>query len=405
MKKLGIYGGSFSPPHNGHVKSALAFYDSMELDELRILPAGVPPHKVLEGDATAADRLEMTRRAFSSKVCKSRNILVDDYEVRNEGKSFTYMTLEHFSAPDVRLYLLVGSDMFLSLETWKKPETIFALACVVVNRRETDGDPGTFEEKKEYFEKTFGAKVCMPRFKPIVLSSTDLRRQFSEGIPALRLAKLMNAGVLDYIIEAGLYGYTDACLDALRRQLPARAPKRVAHILSTEKEALRIAHLAGLSEKETFILRKAALLHDITHEASYEEQLGLFKKYRMDLSEADRNSPTILHQFTGACVARDVFDLEKEGCEAIACHTTGKPDMTMIDMILCLADYIEKTRAYPDCIALRRYFYDKAQSGVTRQLLSDCMRRYLESTVAHLTEKGCFIHPQTLETLAYFEKL
>ena len=167
-----------------------------------------------------------------------------------------------------------------------------------------------------------------------------------------------------------------------------------------------MARLLLLPPKEVFILRKAALLHDITHELSFEEQMALFKKYRRQPTEDDLKSPTVLHQYTGALVAKDLFDLEDEGCAAIDCHTTGKPDMTLSEMVLCLADYIEKTRAYPECIALRRYFYDRAQNGrVTGALLNDCMYRYLQNTVDHLTEKGYFIHPRTLQALAYFKTI
>jgi len=411
MKKLGIYGGSFSPPHNGHVKSALAFYDACALDELLVIPAGIPPHKLLSGDATAEDRLNMTKLAFSEEICAGRKVRVDDYEVRKEGRSYTYETLQHFSSPDVELFLLIGSDMFLSLDTWMKPEIIFSLCTVIVNRRETDFEAELFTEKKEAYEQTYGARIVISSFRPLVVSSSSVRALLAEGQAAgeknrYELRRALDEKVLDYIIEKDLYGYVDATLDALRAQVAGKlSEQRLAHVLSVEKEVLSMSRLLGLTQKETFILRKAALLHDITHELPLDKQLEIFARFGKKPSGDDLKSPAILHQITGALVADRDYSLEKEGVAAISCHTTGKPDMTLLEMALCLADYIEKTRPYPDCKALRRYFYERAQNGrVTAALFTDCMRRYLRATVDHLNEKGAFIHPQTLEALAYYEK-
>ena len=404
MKKIGIFGGSFSPPHNGHVKSALAFYDDLCLDELRVIPAGIPPHKILMGDATPEDRLNMVKIAFSPERCGDRTVIADDCEIRREGRSYTYETLEHFARPGAELYMLVGTDMFLSLDDWAKPELIFRYATVVVNRREKDFDESLFEEKKAHYEATYGARVLIPPYHPLVTSSSDIRALLKAGENCYELRRALDPKVLDYIVEHDLYGFADAALDRIRSRLPEFvSEKRIGHVLSVEKESIAMARLLGFTNKETFVARKAALLHDVTHERSFEEQQELFEKYRLPFTKDDAESPAVLHQFTGAAVARDLFSLEEEGCAAIACHTTGKPHMTTGEMLLCLADYIEKTRPYPFCRDLRRYFYEKAQNGrVGKALLIDCMKRYLTQTVGHLTEQGAHIHSLTLEALDYF---
>ena len=404
MKKIGIFGGSFSPPHKGHVKSALAFYDALSLDELHVIPAGIPPHKILMGDATPEDRLNMVKLAFSPEKCGGRAVIADDCEIMREGRSYTYETLEHFAGPGRELYMLVGTDMFLSLDDWARPDLIFRNATVVVNRREKDYDESLFEEKKAHYEQAFGARVLIPPYHPLVTSSSEVRALLKSGETGYELRRALDPEVLDYIVEHDLYGCTDAALDRIRARLPEFvSEKRIGHVLSVEKESVSMARLLGLSRKEAFIARKAALLHDITHERSFEEQQELFKKYKLPFTSDEAESPAVLHQFTGAAVARDMFCLEEEGCAAIACHTTGKPRMTTGEMLLCLADYIEKTRPYPFCKDLRRYFYEKAQNGrVGKALLVDCMKKYLTQTVGHLTEQGAHVHSLTLEALDYY---
>ena len=99
MKRVGIYGGSFAPPHKGHLKSALSFYDECALDELYILPAGEPPHKTLQGNAGPEERFFMTELTFSKENCGARRIFVSDYDLKKAGKSYSFETAEHFAAP------------------------------------------------------------------------------------------------------------------------------------------------------------------------------------------------------------------------------------------------------------------------------------------------------------------
>ena len=153
MKRLGIYGGSFSPPHQGHLHAALHFYDEAQLDELIIMPAGKPPHKELDGGASNQNRLEMCKLLFSQKNVASRTVTVSDYEMQKAGSSFTYLTLSHFKNENTALFFLCGSDMFLSLDTWCHPEIIFSLATIFCCSREEDDMDALLAKKAEYEEE------------------------------------------------------------------------------------------------------------------------------------------------------------------------------------------------------------------------------------------------------------
>ena len=116
--RVGIYGGTFSPIHNGHIAAAKAFMEQMWLDILYVIPTGVTPHKIMKGDATAADRLEMCRLAFADMD----GVIVSDLEMKREGKSYTVDTLRELYDPEGRLFLLMGTDMLMTLDQWREPD-------------------------------------------------------------------------------------------------------------------------------------------------------------------------------------------------------------------------------------------------------------------------------------------
>ena len=204
IKRLGIYGGSFSPIHSGHVKAAQAFLESMELDKLLIMPSGLSPHKPKDPFATGEDKLNMCRLAFEGCEAYSKGrISVSDFEVRREGKSYTVYTLEHFASRTEKLYLLVGTDMFFTLSKWFRAEDIFKLADIVLMRRENDpvNTPLIKKTRAEY-ENSFGARIHEIDEPPIVISSTELREKLEAGLP---FEEFVPASVGDYIRENNLY--------------------------------------------------------------------------------------------------------------------------------------------------------------------------------------------------------
>ena len=151
-KRLGIYGGTFSPSHIGHVRAAEAFVKAAELDELLIIPALIPPHKELDYPDDPRKRLEMCRLAFGDidKAC------VCDIELCRKGKSYTVDTLTELTRDGRELFLLCGTDMILTLDTWRSPDEIFRLCTPVCIRRETSQSDALGVKLKEY-EAKYGA--------------------------------------------------------------------------------------------------------------------------------------------------------------------------------------------------------------------------------------------------------
>jgi len=202
-EKLGIYGGSFSPIHEGHIKSALAFLEVMRLDKLLIVPTANPPHKTVDG-ATADQRFEMARLAFEKEAAYIDGRLeISDFEMKREGKSYTIYTLEHYCSDDREPYMLFGTDMFLSLHRWYRAEDIFRLCKIVLMRRENDVENDVpIEEKKREYRDRFGADIYEIKEPPTVISSTELRLRIRLGDES---DNLIPPAVKEYIRKNNLY--------------------------------------------------------------------------------------------------------------------------------------------------------------------------------------------------------
>ncbi len=204
--RIGFMGGTFSPPHKGHLHSAKVFIKEAGLDRLIIIPAGVSPFKVgKEATASDNDRLEMARLCFlplSDEKCK---VSVSDMEILREGASFTVDTVNSLKEtyPDSELYMFVGSDMFLSLERWKSSEEIFR-KCFIYTRCREIGEREAMLSAKEKFEKNYGAEVLLSQDSEIVISSTDVRNAISTK-NFKTCQNLLTDSVLEYIIKGGLY--------------------------------------------------------------------------------------------------------------------------------------------------------------------------------------------------------
>lgn len=171
--RIGIFGGTFSPPHMGHVRAARAFIEDIELDKLLVIPTFISPHKEGQKIEDPALRMEMCRLAFKMERCQ-----VSDIEIRRGGKSYTVLTLEELAEiySGAELFLLCGTDMFLTLGKWFRAEDIFKMCTIVYVRRELEERvQWEIKEKNDLYTEQFGAKIRHITLKPIELSSTEVR--------------------------------------------------------------------------------------------------------------------------------------------------------------------------------------------------------------------------------------
>lgn len=196
--KIAIYGGSFNPIHLGHTEIIKVLNEKYDFDKILVIPSKISPHKVNNSSVTCEQRLDMCK--LSLKMIK--NCEVSDIEIKRDGISYTFITLEELKKiyPKSEFYLICGSDMFLSLLKWKKPEKIFELAKIIGFIRD-DEDLKVLEDYKLKLE-LMGAKVeiCTAKIPPF--SSTMVREAIKNGES---FQKYVDKSVMDYISTNNLY--------------------------------------------------------------------------------------------------------------------------------------------------------------------------------------------------------
>lgn len=368
---------------------------ALELDKLLLIPTRVPPHKALTEDVAGPEhRLEMTR--FAVQALNLDGVAeASDLELRREGKSYTLDTLREIRAlyPKGELFLLLGTDMFLTFHQWRHPEEIAKLCTLCAFHRSALDSAGDFASQKRRLERKFGAHVKFVDLQEVVdISSTRLRQM----LPAGQGREFLAPAVYGCILREGLYG-TNADLRRLSLEdlrcvaLSMLDPRRIPHVLGTEETAAALALRWGADEESA---RRAALLHDCTKKFDKELQMALCRQYGIEPDAAERREGKLLHAITGAAVAYADFGVSGEVRDAIRWHTTGKADMTLLEKIIYLADYIEPTRDFCDLTELRRLAFEDLDGAL---LLGFTM------AVEDLAKKGMPVHPNSVLARDYLK--
>ncbi len=384
-QKIGIFGGTFNPPHAGHILSAEAAAEQLGVDLLFFVPTGIPPHKALpEGTPSNQERLEMLHLAVDG----IKNAKILDLELKREGKSYTIDTIRTLQSeyPEATFYLMMGTDMFQTLETWQEHETLLSLVHPVVFNR---GEPGEAERNAAYaaqLKDQYGTNSTCINEEPVVISSSDLRKAIENGT----WNECVFPSVYGYILRKSLYGVQKDLKHLSIEELRAVAcsflkAKRIPHVMGTERAAIALAERWGARKKDA---QMAALFHDCTKRLEMEEQLKLCEKYGIVLDKLEQKTLKLLHAITGAEVARDVLGVSDSVYTAIRWHTTGRANMSLLEKVIYMADFIEETRNFPGVDTLRTLAFED---------LDKAMLLGLDMTIEEMNEMGAPIHFRTLE--------
>ena len=181
--------------------------------------------------------------------------------------------------------------------------------------------------------------------------------------------------------------------------------KRYFHTLEVEKMAARLGEIYSPEQIPT--LRAAALLHDVTKERTTEEHIAICEEAGLVVSDAERKSPKMFHAKTGALVIPQKYPefAIPELVSAVRYHTTGRADMTILEKIIYLADYIDMSRKFEDCVVLRNYFFDfdfeKASDDEALSHLNDTLIMSYNLTIRGLLEDNKHIDKTTFEARNY----
>lgn len=386
MQRIGIYGGSFQPPHIGHVRGAEYAQQALSLDKLFVIPAAQNPHKPV--DPAAPDpqqRLELARLAFSHIP----GVEVSAIELDRGGLSYTADTLQQLkmAEPEAELVLLLGSDMLESFPRWHKYEQICRLAKLAVIHR------GGREETQRVYQlanelEQLGAQITVLPNPVTAISSTQLRRMLILGCADAYLPEKVAAYIRENrLFETGqdLKNLPEPQLEAMVKKL--LKPERVAHVLGCRDTAVALARRWGA---DPVAAARAGLLHDVTKALDGPLQLCFCQSYRVSLDEFSRQNPKTLHALTGSLAAQRVFGEGEAVVEAIRTHTTAEPGMNTLQKIIYVADYMEPNRSFPGVEQLRHLAFTD---------LDGALRLGLEMTLHLLQQQGSEISPQSRQAL------
>ena len=387
MERIGIYGGTFNPPHIGHMRAAAHAAEVLKLDRLLLIPNGSAPHKIVADGASGEQRLQMLQ--LSARGLKMAE--VSDIELKREGKSYTADTIAQLRElyPEEELVLMMGTDMFLSFLTWYHPERIMENASLAVFYRGEKNEQAAIADQKEKLE-AMGAKITLVANPVTAISSTDLRRML-----IFRCADpFLCPGVGDYIREHGLYGtgkdFRNLPMDVLEREVVALLKEnRVAHVLGCRDAAVALAERYGADVTDA---ARAGLLHDITKAIDGPLQLTLCDEYGILLNKFSQENPKTLHALTGSLVAEQIFGENEAVVTAIRYHTTGRPDMSLLEKIIYMADYIEANRNFPGVEEMRKAAFED---------LDVAMLMGLESATAHVRRQGQELAAATTDAVKF----
>ncbi len=379
--RIGIYGGTFNPPHFGHKKLATDLKSKANLDKIIVIPTFVPPHKDSENIAAGSHRIEMCKLLFNEEYFE-----VSDIEISREGKSYTYDTLCELKKlyPNDELHLIIGSDMLLCFHKWYRFEDILSMATLCVATRQ---EKTTRDELKRYAfdvlhknEKT--GDIIIADFEPFECSSTDVRLHLSLGIDIYCYVPKD----VDRYIKINLL-YDSPYMEykkLLRRKLD---DYRFYHSLNVAESAKLLALQYGEDEERAYL---TGLLHDCMKNENDEDMLQTIEKGGIILSRTEKNNPKLWHAIAGAVYLKTELCIkDDEIISAVRYHTTGKAGMTTLEKIIYIADYISVERDYPDVETMR--FLAVAKT------LDEAALYSLQYTLKSLSEKKMPIHEDSLE--------
>lgn len=364
--KVGIFGGTFNPPHNTHIRIAEQAKSQLLLDKLIVVPCGVPPHKTCEVSSRA--RLALTRQAFCGIA------EVSDYEINKSGKSYTVETLRHFAGvfPSAQFFLVMGGDSFRNFGSWYCPQEIASLATLAVAER----SGATLDAAKQDALHRFNAKTEFLNVSPDAVSSTEIRLRYEFGLDN---AEFVPPAVDAYVLQHDLYAEFRPMAQKLKTYLD---DKRFMHTFYVVKRGLELA-----GDEEAYKTFLACLLHDCAKNIPESDYA------RYDFTPPPDMPKPVVHSFLGARVACQDFGVTDEDVlSAIAYHTTGCPDMTRLQKIVYVADKTEQTRPYP--------LAHLTQGSLDEQLVKCLLEANSYTTAHHGTDE----YSLSVQTLNYYCK-
>lgn len=373
MKKIAIFGGTFNPIHNGHINLIRGFDARLHFDHILLIPSHMPPHKEAPDLIPGEERCAMCRLACQ----EDPRFETLSLELQRKGPSYTVETLRQLREryPGDKLYLIVGSDMFLSITTWYQYQEILKMATLCAAPRDRDQLDELYRWQLRLDEIKAKSVVCDIPLLPI--SSTLIRGKLARGED---VADLLPPAVLGYIREHRLYQGPPAQERYARYEAALRealSPARYEHSLLVARRAAELARRHGVS---TDGATTAGLLHDLCKELPHEAQRAILRQAGLALDPALESQPQVWHGFAASIEITRRFGItDPDVLAAVRYHTVARAGMSPLEKVVYLADLTSLDRDYPDVARLRE---------LADRDLDAAMGYALQYTVEELARRG-----------------
>ncbi len=368
--RIGIFGGSFDPIHNDHYEICTKFKNSLNLDRVIVLPTHLSPFKS-EFLSSPKMRKEMVEIAFSALDY----VTVSDFEINSAQPSYTYKTIEWVKSQNqnAELFLLIGVDSLVNFLKWKNVEYILNNVTLTVMGR----NGYNLNAEVEKFKKATNKPIFSFDFNGKI-SSTFVRELLKLGVMP---NEYLNCKVIDYIKENNLYKGNEYYKYVANELKESRLIHTAGVIVLAEKYAKRMGEKV---EKA----KLAALLHDVAKYKKREDFLCV---------NIPQSAPeSIVHQYIGAHIAKNTLNIQDENViNAIAYHSTGRPNMSTLEKIIFLADLLEEGRTYDEVVQLRLAVEKDFEKG---------FKLCIERLIQHVTNSGEQLFELTALANEYYNK-
>lgn len=372
MKRIGLYGGTFNPPHVEHINIVKNVLNELNLDLLIVMPTNVSPHKIGVEVADKSMRFEMLSLAFKN----DSRVLVSDYEISKQDVSYTYLTIEHIKKEykGCEIYFIVGSDMLENFPKWKNPSLIASDVNMVLVERPFD-KINTQKIIKTY-ENLYNKRVLVTKYLGQNVSSTSIRIKAKLD---LDFSSDTSQEVYDYIIKNDVYK-KDKYYAYICNALPLKRRKHTYGVIMT---AISLAKKLGADVKKCEL---SSLLHDVAKYKDYKE----YSNFKLD-----ENVPeSVIHQFLGEHIIKTELSISDEDIlNSVKYHTTARENMSLIEKIIYVADLIEEGRDYDGVDILRSEIEKDFEKGFVL-----C----IEEVYKHLLKQAKPIHYLTKKAYDYY---
>ncbi len=381
MSQIGIMGGTFNPPHLGHIEMAKKALERLSLDKVLFMTGGNPPHKS-EDIVDAKIRHEMVKKTIDG----IEGLEVSEYEINKEGYSYTADTLAYLKEenPQDDFFFILGADSLDYIDRWYHPQQIFKLSQVVVfARRGFD-----YTKKTDELSKRFKAEIIFLEDDIPDISSTEIRKYVDMG---LSVSEFVVPEVEHIIKERKLYrGEFSKMREEIKKALK---PERFLHTMGVCRTAVKMAELNGVDTEKAYI---AALLHDSAKNIEKAEMYRMCAEYGVELDDFEKAAPPLVHAKLGGYLVKAKYGIDDEDIiNAVRWHTLGREGMSALEKIIFVADMIEDGRDFFGIEILRKKGFSN---------LDEAVYSCADATIGFNEKKGNPVHPNAYLVRDYYKK-